>query len=94
QVILNMNAKLNLSVLPNPCKTEAVVKFSTENSSRAVINICNLNGQLISEAYAGQADSGVEYFIPVSVSTLGNGIYLCRLIIGNQTKTNKIIVVR
>jgi len=94
QIIMNMNAKLDLSVLPNPCKKETVVKFSTDNSSRATINICNLNGQLISKAYEGQADSGVEYFIPVSVSSLSNGVYLCQLVVGNQTKTNKIIVVR
>ncbi len=94
QIIMNMNARLNLSVLPNPCKTETVVKFSTDNSSRAVINICNLNGQIISKAFEGQADSGVEYFIPVSVSSLSNGVYLCQLVVGNQTKTNKIIVVK
>ena len=94
QVIMNMNAKLNLSVSPNPCVNEAVVKFSTDNSSRATINICNLNGQLISKAYEGPADSGVEYFIPVSVSSLSNGIYMCQLVVGNTTKTSKIIVVR
>ena len=94
QVMMNMNAKLDLTVLPNPCKMETVVKFSTANSSRATINICSLNGQLISKAYEGQAGSGVEYFIPVSVSNLSNGVYLCQLVVGNQTKTNKIIVVR
>ena len=94
QVIMNMNAKLSLSVSPNPCINEAVVKFSTDNSSHATINICSLNGQIISKVYQGQADSGVEYFIPVSVSTLSNGIYLCQLVVGNTTKTSKIIVVR
>ena len=94
QVIINMNAKLNLSVSPNPCVNEAVVKFSTDNSSRATINICSLNGQIITKAYEGQADSGVEYFIPVSVSSLSNGVYLCQLIVGNTTKTSKMIVVR
>ena len=94
QVIMNRNAKLNLSVLPNPCKTEAIVKFSTDNSSQATINICNLNGQIISKVYEVQADPGVEYFIPVSVSSLHNGVYLCQLVVGNTTKTSKIIVVR
>ena len=94
QVIMNMNAKLSLSVSPNPCVNEAVLKFSTDNSSCALINICNLNGQIISKAYEGQADSGVEYFIPVSVSSLNNGIYMCQLVVGNTTKTSKIIVVR
>jgi hypothetical protein len=94
QIIMNMNAKLNLSVSPNPCVNDAVVKFSTDNSSRATINICSLNGQIITKAYEGQADSGVEYFIPVSVSSLNNGVYLCQLIVGNVIKTTKLLVVR
>jgi len=36
----------------------------------------------------------VEYFIPVSVSSLSNGVYLCQLVIGNTTKTGKMLVVR
>ena len=94
QVIMNMNAKMNLSVTPNPCVNEAVLKFSADNSSRATINICILNGQIISKAFEGQVDSGVEYFIPVSVSSLKNGIYLCQLVVGNTNKTSKIIVLR
>jgi hypothetical protein len=94
QVIMNMNAKLNLTVSPNPCVNEAVVKFSTDNSSRVIVNMCSLSGQVISKAYEGQADSGVEYFIPVSVSSLSNGVYLCQLVVGNTTKTSKMIVVR
>lgn len=94
QVIMNLNAKLNLSVSPNPCTTEAVMKFSTENGGRATLLICNLNGQMISKAYEAQADAGVEYFIPVDVSALSNGIYLCLLVVGNTSKTSKIIVIR
>jgi hypothetical protein len=94
QVIMNLNAKLNLSVSPNPCTTEAVMKFSTENGGRATLLICNLNGQMISKAYEAQADAGVEYFIPVDVSALSNGIYLCQLVVENTSKTSKMIVIR
>ena len=94
QVIMNMNAKLSLSVTPNPCINEAVVKFSTDNSGSARINICNLNGQIVLKAYEAPADSGVEYFIPVSVSSLHNGVYLCQLVVGNTTKTSKMIVLK
>lgn len=94
QLMMNMDAKFHMSVLPNPCKTEAVVKFSTEIAGNAKIDICNLNGQIISTAYQVQADAGVEYFIPVSVNDLKNGSYLCRLTIGNQTKTAKLLVVK
>lgn len=94
QIILNHNATLDISVLPNPCSTEAVVKFSTNRSGNASLNILNLNGQVVSTAYQAQADTGVEYYIPISVSNLKNGSYLCCLTIENQTKTTKLLVVK
>lgn len=94
QLILTMDSKLSLSVSPNPCNREAVVKFSTEISGKVTLNICNLNGQLIQKAYEGQADTGAEYYIPVAVNNLSNGAYLCQLVVGNQVKTNKLLVVR
>ena len=94
QVLMNHNAKLEVSVLPNPCKSEAVIKFSSDFTSNASLKITNLNGQTITECYKAQADAGVEYFIPVSVSSFSNGIYLCQLTVGTQTKTTKIIVVK
>ncbi len=94
QVIMNLDAQFSLSVLPNPCKSEAIVKFSTDFSADASLKVLNLNGQLIEEVYNKPADSGVEYFIPVSVNALQNGIYLCQLTIGNQSKTTKLVVSR
>ena len=94
QVIMNLNAKLALSVLPNPCKNEAVIKFSSDFTDNASLKLLNLNGQEIEVIYNKTADAGVEYFVPFSVNTLNNGIYLCQLTIGNQTKTTKIVVAR
>jgi len=92
QIILNINAKLDVSIQPNPCKTEAIVKFSSDFSDNASIKILNMNGQIISEVYNKAVNSGIEYYIPISVNNLQNGIYLCQLSIGNQTKTSKLIV--
>ncbi|MGC3979270.1 MAG: T9SS type A sorting domain-containing protein [Paludibacteraceae bacterium] len=94
QIIMNHNAKLNLSVLPNPCKTEAVVKFSTDYAANAKIRIANLNGQVMEECYAKTAEANVDYYIPVSTDKLQNGIYLCILNVGDQTKTTKLIVAK
>ena len=94
QIIMNRDAVLDLSVLPNPCKTEAIVKFSSDFSDNASIKILSLNGQIMAEVYNKPADAGIEYYIPVSVSNLQNGIYLCQITLGNQTKTTKLVVSR
>ncbi|MFM2291431.1 MAG: hypothetical protein RIS29_1244 [Bacteroidota bacterium] len=94
QVIMTLNSKLSLSVSQNSDRNEAMVRFSTANSGRATINILNINGQIINKSYEGQADAGAEYFIPVNLSALSNGVYLCQLVVGNTSKTAKMIVIR
>jgi hypothetical protein len=94
QIIINRDAKLNLEILPNPCKTEAVMKFSADFSGKANIEIYSLSGQIVKNALQKQLDAGIEYFIPVNVEELKSGTYLCRLQIENQSKTVRLIVVR
>jgi hypothetical protein len=94
QILMNHHAQFSLSVLPNPCKTEAIIKFSTDFTGNATLKILNLNGQEIQQFYSNTVDSGIEYFIPVSVTNLKNGIYMCQLSIGNQRKTAKIVVAK
>lgn len=94
QIIINRDAAFEMNILPNPCRTEAIVKFSSDFSENATLTILNMNGQTISEAYNGYADAGVEYFIPVSVTNLKSGVYMCQLTIGNRTKASKLIVVK
>lgn len=92
QVVLTHNSKMDISVGPNPCKTEAIIRFSLESANQVSLKICNVNGQIIKEFYNGKADTNVDYYIPVSVGELNNGIYLCVLSAGNQVKTAKLSV--
>jgi pectate disaccharide-lyase len=92
QIIMNQNIKLSLSVLPNPCNTEAIVKFSTEQAGNAIIKILSMDGRTVKDIYSRFADKGIDYYIPFSVNNLQNGIYLCQLIIGNEIKTSKLVI--
>lgn len=94
QIIMNHNVKLDLSISPNPCKSEAIMKFSTDFAGNAKIKIANLNGQIIEECYSKTADANIDYYIPVSVKNLQNGIYLCILNVGNQIKTAKLVIAK
>ncbi len=94
QIIINKEAKLSLEILPNPCHTEAVLKFSTEVAGVASVEIFSLNGQLRKKAYQAQTEKEIEYYIPVRVDDLEAGAYLCRMQIGNQSKTVRLLVVR
>jgi len=94
QVLMKQDAKFALAVLPNPCKDEAIIKFSSDFTGFAGLKLVNLSGQVVADVYSSQIDAGVEYFIPVAVNSLKNGIYLCQLSIGNQTKVTKLVVNR
>ena len=49
---------------------------------------------IIEECYNKNVEAGVEYFVSISVNNLQNGMYLCVLSIGDQTKTAKLIVAK
>ena len=92
QLIMNHNAKLDLRVESNPCKENTVLKFSSDLAAPASLALFGANGQLVANIYSVNADAGVEYQVPLSVKNLINGLYLCKLTIGKQTKTTKLIV--
>lgn len=94
QIRIHKDVRLNLDLLPNPCATEAVMKFSADCSGRANVDIFSLSGQMVKNAITLQVDAGIEYFIPVNVNDLQVGTYLCRLQIENQSKTIRMMVVR
>ena len=90
-MIMRHDARLELSVGPNPCKTEGIVKFSSDFSDNVSLKLTNLNGQLIKEFYKNHAEANVEYYIPVNVSHLKSGVYLVVMNIGNQVKASKLV---
>lgn len=94
QIILNQQAQLNLEILPNPSSVETVLKFSADRSGTAHIVIYSLAGKPVKNAVTMNVDSGIEYYIPLMVSDLENGTYLCKMYIGTQSKTQKLIVIR
>lgn len=94
QQIFTHSATNSMSLMQNPVRTEAVVKFSTTTNGTAQLSVCNLSGQTVSSAYTAAVQSGVDYYVPIDVSQLNAGMYLCLLKVGNHTQTVKMVVVK
>lgn len=94
QIILNNAAATTISVLQNPCKTNTVLKFSASCAAPATVQLFATGGQLLSSVYQANVEAGVEYYLPLSVGGMSPGIYLCRLTVGNQFKTTRLVVLR
>ena len=87
-----------LTIYPNPylSDTESPVIFEFESSASGVLEIydfsmtkvfsqnCNSNGELLSCAWYGLSDNGYK---------VSNGVYFCKLKIGNQIYWEKLGVV-
>ncbi len=84
----------NMSIYPNPVKTQANLSFtSTQKSNSPVtISIYNLKGQKISSFTASQTrDSSI---IDFQSDKYACGIYFVKAEQGNQTQIKKIIVIK
>lgn len=94
QILLNSGAGTAVALMSNPCKTATVVKFSVSCTGPASVRLIGANGQVVADVYHAQVEAGVEYYIPLSVTGLSSGIYLCRLTVAGQSKTTRLIVMK
>ncbi|MCD4730326.1 MAG: T9SS type A sorting domain-containing protein [Bacteroidales bacterium] len=81
------------SIFPNPIKNLADISFNLSVSSNVNFEIIDLTGNLIQSSYYGQLQKG-KHRIPLSTTVLCEGIYFCRLKIGDQIISKKIIKVK
>ena len=81
------------SISPNPIKNLADISFNLSVSSNVNFEIIDLTGNLIQSSYYGQLQKGKQQ-IPISTTDLCEGIYFCRLRIGEKVATKKIIKVK
>lgn len=90
QLLMNPSASFNLSC----SEVSETIHISTGIAGHAVVQVFNLHGRLVAEAWNGWVESGAEYDLPFSTRLLEPGMYLCRLTCGHQSKTCKLLVVR
>jgi hypothetical protein len=81
-------ADFNLIIYPNPVVEEFRVRSLDFKDSGATLEIFNLNGIKLLEK---QIPAGSEE-ITVDVHSLHSGLYFCRLTVGNQSATKKLII--
>jgi PKD repeat protein len=83
---------------PNPFNNQTVIRFSLAQSGPVSLNMFNLKGERVAALidktmtagehqvfWDGRSDGGIG---------LAGGVYLCRLIAGNQTRIKKIMMIK
>jgi len=76
------------NVFPNPAHEFITVFSNTDNDNQVYITILDLNGNELIHEVAG---NNHEKRKMIDISTLSNGLYLCKVNVGNRTETKKFI---
>jgi S-formylglutathione hydrolase FrmB len=80
----------NFNVCPNPVSDKLTISYQLKEAGTARVSILDLNGKLMEIVRSGFKPAG-EYRLVRNISDYPQGVYLCRIQIGNEMVTKKII---
>ena len=84
------NRKSEIQVFPNPFNTHITIEFNLPQATIVSIQIFNAMGAKVSELHYGQLPAGQQRFT-WHAGDLPKGLYFCRVRMGNESTTQKLI---
>jgi hypothetical protein len=84
----------NTEIFPNPTFGNSVVMFAASESGEVTIDIYNINGSLITEAFKGPVTAGESYQLEIKSDVFDAGIYFIRLSDGSKTDIQKLVILK
>lgn len=78
---------------PNPFNSTTIISFFISYSETVSLKIYNSSGKEIETLVNKKLDNG-KYIIKFSAKDLPTGLYFCRLIVGDSSITNKILLIK
>ena len=78
---------------PNPFNSRTIISYFLDKISIVKIGIYNLRGQLLIKLAENEQLAG-EHQVQLDASKLSSGIYICKLTIGKQAKSIKIMNIK
>lgn len=83
-------SKIDVNIFPNPVSSNSIIEFHLENKAHVQLSIVDICGRNIYTSEFSDMHTGTNK-ITFNAEILPAGIYLCRLKIGNETLTKKVI---
>jgi len=83
-----------VALYPNPTSNISRLEFIPEQSTKAALEVYNMNGSLVSRAFEGEVLEGQLYQLDIDAHTWTEGIYFIRLTVGDEARYGKLIVIR
>jgi hypothetical protein len=79
-----------LNAYPNPFSSVTNLTFSLPQDGQALLEVYDLRGVKIATLFNGMAESGSQYRFSFDASSLASGMYMARLVTGDDVKLVKI----
>lgn len=85
---------LSLRAFPNPFNTEAQIEFSLKEQAATKLDVYDMRGTFITQLYSGNTEAGKVYTVNLNAGKLVSGVYVIRLVSGNQVKNYRLVLAK
>ncbi|GAB3741095.1 hypothetical protein GCM10027594_20890 [Hymenobacter agri] len=85
---------ISLEAYPNPAGDQATVLFRSMQPTTVAVEVYNYLGARVATLFAGEAQAGQQYALPLNSRGLANGLYYCRLAANGAVKTTTLMITR
>ncbi|WP_071885485.1 glucuronyl esterase domain-containing protein [Rufibacter tibetensis] len=86
------NQLLAFGAFPNPFTDQATIHFRSAERAQTKLVVYDATGRLVATLYDGETESSRDYQVSLSSQSLARGVYICRLIRGNQVDQLRLVV--
>jgi CubicO group peptidase (beta-lactamase class C family) len=83
-----------MKVFPNPVIGRGTIAFTVNKTSQARLEVYNTQGKVVARLFNGEAQGGKSYEAEFDGRTLSSGMYISRLVTGQEVVTQKLIIAR
>ncbi|WP_375418072.1 PA14 domain-containing protein [uncultured Hymenobacter sp.] len=81
-----------LTAFPNPFSRQATVQFRLAAAGPATLSVYDVRGQLVRQLFQGTGAAGAVQRLSLDGQGLSQGIYVLRLVTGQQVLTHKLVL--
>ena len=85
-------SNLGVRIEPNPLTTNTTISFELEQTEKVNIGIYNIDGSLIASPLNSELYEAGRHYVRFNSNNLPRGVYLCKIQIGDEIETLKMII--
>jgi hypothetical protein len=79
---------------PNPFNPSTTISFSLPESADVTLQVFNLHGQMVGTVLQNVSKNAGVHTISFDASSLSSGVYIYRIVAGNFTASQKMVLVK